>query len=757
MTTEQMKTTKHDIAKLNRLYTDGDSCDQAVFAEQRSNLLLVAGEHYNRRQSMFYRRIRDTRDLNQEQKLRLTKNHIQRICKLYANNIISMAPNVGFEAKDDQSLQDQKAAELHHAVWRDAMEKYDIDNLIDQWCDNFIQVGETIVKIIWDPNAGPVKAFEQKVTETGEPFYLDPNGEETLEPASVDDMGNAVPHEPAPDPDLPVFEGRFVFEDVYGFNCLRAPQARTMDESPYLIVRKMVDVKDMIARYAGDEQKQALFVASGQDTFLVFDNGQNGYKKTEGQCMIREFYFRPCHEYPRGYFYFTTKEGIFEEGELPGGIFPLVYQGFDQIQTTPRGRSPIKHMRPYQIEINRAASKIAEHQVTLGDDKLLIQNGTKISAGIALPGVRAINYTGQEPDILAGRSGDQYLNYMISQISELYQVMNVQEDAVTKEMQLEPYTLLFRSASQKKAFQRYIKRYEHFLIQVVKTYLSLAKIQLPDDQVIYAIGKNEQVNIQEFKRAGDLCYQIKVEAQADDIETKLGKQITMSHILQYVGPSLKPEDIGRIMRNMPYVNQDESFEDLTVNYDSAKNLELALDRGENPEPNQYDDHVYIIKRLTLRMRKPDFKYLDPQIQNNYAMRVKMHEVFEAQVQTQIQRASQGYIPTGGALLGCDFFVTDPANPTKTRRARLPSESIQWLVKQMEAQGQSLEQLEGLNPGAQAEIAGQMGMQQGGAPQARPGVSHTSIAPRGPTGLSSGQPQQTPSAPQNPNGMGFRGV
>lgn len=760
MNEDQNTAKKHDIAALNGMYIDGDSADQAVFAEQRSNLLLVAGEHYNRRQSMFYRRIRDTRDLQQEQKLRLTKNHIQRICKLYANNITSMSPNVGFEPKDDQSIQDQKAAVLHHAVWRDAMEKYDLDSKIDEWCDNFIQVGETILKMIWDPNQGKVVSYEQKLSDEGNPLYKHPSGELTVEPGSYDEYGNEVPHEPLADEQLPVFEGGFVFETVYGFNLLRPPQARTMNEAEWLCVRKMVNIKDMQIRYAGDEEKQKCFVQSGQDTFVIFDNSQNGYKKVDGQAMVREYYFRPSQQYPRGYFYFTTKEGIFEEGELPGGIFPIIYQGFDQIQTTPRGRSPIKHMRPYQIEINRAASKIAEHQVTLGDDKLLIQNGTKISAGVALPGVRAINYTGTEPDILAGRSGEQYLGYMQSQISELYMVMNVEEDAVTKDMQLDPNTLLYRAASQKKAFQRYIKRFEFFLIQVVKTYLGLAKIHLPENQMIYAIGKSEMVNIAEFKNTNDVCYQIIVEAQSDDIESKLGKQISLSHILQYVGPQMKPEDIGKVIRQLPYVNSDEAFDDLTIDYDSAKNLELALDRGEFPQPNPYDAHVFIIKRLTMRMRKPDFKYLSPQIQQMYAQRISMHEELEAQRQVQIQRAQQGYIPTGGALLGCDFFVTDPANPTKTRRARLPSEAVQWLVKNLEAQGQGLEQIEGMNPGAQAEIAGKMGMQQGGQqPEPRPGVSHTSVAPRnaaGGMGQQGGQGPQPPIPLPNFNGMKFQG-
>lgn len=743
---EETEAEKHDIADLNGLYLDGESCDQDIFAEQRSNLLLVAGEHYNKRQSMFFRRIRDSRELSNEQKLRLTKNHIQKICKLYANNIISMSPNVGFEPKDEQSIQDQKAAELHHAVWRDAWEKYRLDNEVDQWCDDFIQIGETHVKIQWDPMKGKAKAFEQKLDDNGDPIYLDSTGAET--PNAMDEMGNQ--NQLCPDHGLPVFEGEFVFKEIYGFNLLRSPQAKSWEDSPWLCERYMVDKSDLVARYRNDPEKLKLFVESGEDTFVVFDGGRNGYKRVKGQCMVREWYFRPCPDYPNGYFYFSTKEGIFEKGELPGGIFPIVSQGFDKMQTTPRGRSPIKHMRPYQVEINRAASKIAEHQVTLGDDKLLIQNGTKVSAGVALPGVRAINYTGQEPHILAGRAGDQYTTYMQSQIQELYLVMNVAEDAVENEQMLDPYALLFRSASQKKKFQRYIKRFEYFLKNVCKTYLQMAKLYLPEDQIIWAVGKSEQINIPEFKNANDICYQIIVEAQADDIETKLGKQLSINHVLQYVGPQMKPDDIGKLIRQMPYANFDGAFDDLTMSFEVAENMLLALDRGEQPTMDQ-SDPSYMMKKLTLRMSKPDFKFLNPQVQQMYVQTMQVYSQMLAQQQIQIQRAEQGYIPTGGQLLGCDFFVADPSKPSSTRRVRLPSEALQWLVTQMEAQGQGLKQLEMLPQNAQAQIASQI---PSGANPAQMGNAHTQIMPPpASVGGAGGQGHGSPPTP-NPGANGM---
>src|SRR3990167_1582947 len=57
------------ISELNRLYTDAESADRSLFAEQRSNCLLAIGEHYNKKNSLFWSRIRDSSRLLTE------KNH----------------------------------------------------------------------------------------------------------------------------------------------------------------------------------------------------------------------------------------------------------------------------------------------------------------------------------------------------------------------------------------------------------------------------------------------------------------------------------------------------------------------------------------------------------------------------------------------------------------------------------------------------------------------------------------------------------
>jgi hypothetical protein len=437
--------------------------------------------------------------------------------------------------------------------------------------------------------------------------------------------------------------------------------------------------------------------------------------------MLRETYFKPCFDYPAGYVYYWVKDKILFDSELPAGVFPIIFKPFRKMKTSARGQSIIKTIRPFQVEVNRAASKIAEHQITLGDDKIITYGGATISTGKVLPGVRSYNVTGQEPKILAGRDGSQYATYMMQQITEMYNACGVDEKDEPISGQMDPYSLLYASGRQKRKFKLYVGRFEQFLIEVAKTFLDLARYHYPDDMVISLVGRKEKVNLEEFRGTDPLCYKIKIVPQADDIETKLGKQLVLSQGLQYTASKLEREDIGKIFKAMPYGNVEEVFSDLTIDYEAANNDILALDRGEVPPINNFDNHKYMIKRLTNRMRQADFQFLDPAIQKNYVMRLQAHEQIEAAQVAAIQRGEAGFIPTTGYLVSCDFYVQVPNSTggTKDQRVRLPSDALQWLIKKLEDQGSSLDELEKMNQENLAQIAQMSGGQDGGGAQPNP--------------------------------------
>lgn len=683
------------LSELNQLYDEAEMLDKDVFAEMRSNILLVAGEHYTKYSPKYLNSIRNTRNLTESQKLRLTKNHIFKISKYYAETVLSLSPDGKILPRNDRELQDQKDADLHSSVYNYLSDTLRLKEKYREFCSDFVDVGECAALIKFDYTKGRHTGFEPVVDDVGNPIF--------------DEMG-----EPVVDKKKPTFSGKFTVERLYGFNLLFHPGASDSGDAQCFIVRKMVPNKDLMAQFGDSDELKRSFGSNTHQEFVVFDAQKARYEKAKDQTLVREYYYPSCYKYPNGYYVIATESVILAEGELPGGIFPIVYAAFNRPQTARRGKSIIKIARPYQAEINRASSQAAQHQITVGDDKILYQSGTKLQSGALLPGVRGITYTGAQPEILPGRAGMQFVEYISQQITEMYQAVNMEEITREKEsLAQDPYTMLYRSAKHKAYFTSYADKFGQFIKDFMETLLSLAKFYLPDDELIPAIGKNEVVNIAEFRSNDRLSHEIKIEAMDDTVDSMLGRQLTFNHILQYVGQNLDKESIGKLIKAMPYGNFESGFDDFTLDDDIVMNDMLAMERGElAPPPGNYDDHQKMIKRLSKRMREPDFKFLDPQIQNQYQIKINMHEKAEADRQAQLIAAKNEYIPADGPMIACDMYVEDP-DPTKApKRARVPQRALNWLLDQLEAQGLSLAQLENQNQGALAEMAQMLGAQQG---------------------------------------------
>lgn len=695
------------ISDLDSMYKEGEECDKRVFSEMRTNLQLVAGEHYVREGSRFWNRIRDTKHLTHEQRLKLTKNHVQRVTKIYRNSIESYAPGVAVSAAQESELSSQKAAQLNQSVWSYHKKCLDIPAKIAEWVKNFTEIGEVCVKSFWDMDGGQIVGYEAQMGPH-------PDNPDALAPI-LDEAGS-----PKQDPDKPVYGGKWKLETFEAYNLRRDPAARTMKESPYLILSKLVP-KNSLRSFFKDDDDIKKFENMPTEEHTIYDNNTGSYVNRVDQILIKEIYFRPAPSIPNGYYFIYTSTDEIASGELPYGHFPIIHAGFDEQTGNPRFHSVIRHIRPAQIEINRCASKIAEHQVTLGDDKAWVQTNTKVSQGAYLPGVRVNHYSGMAPTFQAGRTGDQYFPYLDRQINELYQLANL--DEVTQEQQdtADLFSNLYKSFRFRKKFAIYGEKFERFLMEVVSSGLELSRCYMSEQELIPAIGRSEYINIPEFKSTKDISYRIKLEPRSDDIETQFGKQLAINHVLQYVGPNMDKEDIGLMIRQSQFLNEEKAFEKFTSKYDNVVNDILALDRGMPRPPRKYDDHKYVLQMIQGRMGKSDFEFLPGPVQQLYAIKVQAHEQMEAENMQAIQAAEAGFIPSGGYLVACDFYQGDPNDPNRAKRVRIPSESISWLITKLQTQGTEVDQLSQLPSGGMADMArmvtppGQQPRQMLGAP------------------------------------------
>lgn len=687
------------ISDINEIIRASQEADSKVHSEQRTNVLLYSGEHYSKRAQEYFSQVRESATVNKEQKLRITKNHIRRIINYYINGVITAAPSAVATPNNENELQDVKAAELHHAVIKYNRKKYDLPKKhLHQAQDFFIQ-GEVWDKVTWNPHKGRLLGYKPKIhPETGEP--------------EQDEWGRPVAG------DEPVFSGALDLERIWSWNGIRDKNSNTLEESKVLGFTKLSSRKELEEEYENDPDKLKFVRDAASDPIRVFDPGNGAYYDSKDQVVVRELYWRPCKLYPNGWYNISTRSGILEEGELPFGLFPLLADGCIDQASSARMRSPVKDLRPYQIEINRAFSKVAEHQITLGDDKLVLPNGSTLTQGSQLPGIRTYKTSGAPPIVIEGRSGAQYLEYGNSQVEEMYAVGMAKELLEEKtDSQQDPYAMMYKSLRQKKAFSLYADKFERYLTKYYELILETLRHYVPEDEIIPMIGRNEIVNLEEFKNASPLDYQITLEPTSDDIETMMGDQLTFNHILQYVGPQLSRNDIGKIITQMPFLAEGKRiFSDLVIDEENANNIILQMDRGVLPNLKPGLNKEYTLTRLTSRQNKSDYDFLDPGIQQNYDIFIQQIQqgiTLEAQ---QIKAMEADMIPAQGFLVPCDFYVPDPKNPEVTKRAKLPIDALGWLVQRLEQQGSFSDKLEGMQQSAVAGLAQSSQIMQGAAAQ-----------------------------------------
>jgi len=658
-----------NLSKLKEMYREAESVDKAVFSEQRSNILLKNGDHYKKNtQGSFDVASRSVVKKSNNGQIRLVKNHLHRICNLYSNSILENDPIPTAEAANESDFHDSKVAKMTSAVFKWVRETNNWDAKSEDFIEDFVVLTECYARVWFNYDKGPSIAVDE-LTGTD------------------------------------IKAGEFEITRIMPYDMKRDPDCMSLDDARYLIETKLMTVSALeglaISMESPDVEKiQKQY--SGVE-LSVFDSSVGRYKKVKGKVEVRIFYWRPSPKNPKGLFTVMTDDFIIGSQELPLGIFPIVYTGFDRLTNSPRHSGIIRVCKPYQVKYNRANSKMAEHQITLGDDRVYLHGNSKLTGGKLVHGVRQFHLTGDVPTIQSGRSGAQYLEYARDTKADMYEAANIDYAILDKAQSGDSFQMLYASIKDKKKFVKYVRKYERFVTDVYKLVSTMSKEYLTPLHIIKIAGEKEAMNIEEFKDMDDAGFEVKIGATAGDVESKFGKVLTLTQILQYVGSSLSPEQVGSIIKQLPYNDGSTVLNTLTMKTENAENLILALDRGQYVQTMKYDDHEFLVNALYSRMKQADFPLIDQQSQQLYSQKIQELEMYIAQKMQELQQAQLGAIPADGYLTTVNQSWTNP-DTGKVERIKLPTGSIMWLTEQLRKQGAFAQSLGEQNPQIMADLA-----------------------------------------------------
>lgn len=681
------------IEYLDKEFADGESADKGDFADKRTAILLYKGDHFKKNAKNFLER--NSTALTESAKIKISENHTGIICDRTKSNIINQCPGVLITPVNPNERGDVKDAELCNSVKEAAEGKLDYSDKLDKWVDGFVVTGECFSLNYYDPNAGEFKGYKQKVNEAGEPLFVHPKLGEI--PIPIDELGQPLEMAQSKEP---VFTGDIKKEVIDAYDVIRSKSAKSIEDSPFLCIRKMLQVdeaKGLVKGHPDQEDLEKEIKSSSDHTYQVFKD--NEYVDKTGQVLVKYWFFRKCYKYPNGYFVVQIGQKKLAEGELPFGIWPIAYAGFKTTAGAVRGTGKVKDIRHAQTHLNFLVSNEAHHMIALGDDKVFTQMGTKLTKGATWNGIRSFSVNGPPPVIQQGRDASQFERSINRQVATMYRLGDVEYETQETKSQ-DPQAMLYSSLKNKLKHAPYAGKFERFLCKDWEIYLELAKNYFDDDTIIKHVGKREAINIPEFKAVNNNGYRIKAKPVSGNLEEQLGKSIEIQNILQYIGKNLPPAVLARIINVMPFMNKESVASDMLLTDKNIENDLLAMDRGEYRAAEKDDDHQAYLPRLKAHMKSSEFRMLDPQIQQMYQQKYQDHVRFAADNAAELQRAEQGFIPTGGGMVKFDLL------DEKGKRMVADVASVQWFLKQLSAQGLTQEALQTQDQQTQLDILNQ---------------------------------------------------
>ena len=159
---------KISATELEKKYNDAVQADQADYDEKRTNILLVSGFHYSKKTQNQFNRIRESKSLSDDTKLRITKNHLGKIMRTYSNNLLTYAPGATIVAREEQSIHDKIQADISRSVWEDGKYKSNYTKQRRAAVDDFFILGECWIKQTFEPDMGEGRGYAPAVDEMGQ-------------------------------------------------------------------------------------------------------------------------------------------------------------------------------------------------------------------------------------------------------------------------------------------------------------------------------------------------------------------------------------------------------------------------------------------------------------------------------------------------------------------------------------------------------------------------------------------------------------
>ena len=254
--------------------------------------------------------------------------------------------------------------------------------------------GRGFMSVLWDPDAGEdievldLAAFEQMTREGQVPLEASMTQENPMGPGgpggpmgSMGPGGSTGSLGPTELPFKPAKAGRIRTEVVSPFAFHMQPTALSLDDAQWCMLATHIHRDTLREQHGSVVDKVASDSALDYRNYerrLLFDFGKINYpsKDLADLVVVKELWERPSEQFPEGRYLVVAGGQVLEDKENIYRGLPFIDMGCYPSPGSYWDEPVVTHLRPLQVEYNRARSNFREIANLMGKPKWLAWRGS---------------------------------------------------------------------------------------------------------------------------------------------------------------------------------------------------------------------------------------------------------------------------------------------------------------------------------------------------------------------------------------------
>lgn len=505
---------------------------------------------------------------------------------------------------DSTSSEDKDAARLSLQILNMLWDRLELNRKRIELLMWVMQAGHAFLHVYWDPSKGRII----QNPETGEEM----------------------------------FEGEIGVDIESPFAIFSDPMATSDDQAQWKVkakVRRLTYFRDRYERGHLVKEEDAWLLSTQYEYQVASMNSvpyasSGDLQMTKGSAIELTYYEKPSRKHPRGRMVVTANGVLLENKELPVGLIPLVK--FDDIIVAGKyfPEALVTHLRPIQDQYNDLLRRRQQWVRRLLNGKIIAPRDSGLSEESLTNDSGEVVYYDSKPNAPAPQAMDipqipayaykeeEQLDNQFNEVSGINdpskgQLPSSSIPAIGMQMLVEADDTRIGIETE---------QHEYGYAKVGKLILLHAQKGYQTPRLLKIAGTNLEYSVKEFQ-GSDIKGTDVIVTRGSTLpgsKTLRRQELLNAYNMGLLGDPADPAVRQRVFAQLEFAYLGELWQDQALSEAQIRSHIEMIERGEEPDVHELDNHAMAIVRLN-RIRISDkFKEYPPEVQELFLNQIEMH-------------------------------------------------------------------------------------------------------------------------------------